>query len=139
MPQYKTPPRAHLLRKVRPLSPWSINTKKLDEMFDKADLQKEGEPKFDRLTDKDDAGIISIDERTGLLAFKASDGTHYLQGHGRYKCSRVRCYEDPWLTDVPDNCGYHPGQWTFPEQYIPCGENCRGAFCKCLHLYVNRL
>ena len=138
-PQYATtPPRAHLLRKVRPLSPWSLNTKKLDEMFDKADLQKEGEAEFDRLTDKDDAGILSIDEKTGLMAFTASDGSQYLQGHGRYKCSCVRCYEDPWVTSVPDNCGYH-GQWTFPDEFTPCGENCRGAFCNCLHLYIKRL
>ena len=139
VPQYKaTPPRAHLLRKVHPLSPWSANTKKLDEMFAKADLQKEGEAEFDTLTDQDDAGIITIDDKTGLLAFTASDGTSYIQGHGRYKCSRVRCYEDPWVTSVPDNCGYH-GQWTFPDQFLPCGENCRGAFCNCLHSYVNRL
>ena len=137
-PQYE-PPRAHLLRKVRPLSPWSLNTKKLDEMFAKADLEKEGEAEFDRLTDQDDAGIISIDDKTGLLAFTASDGTSYIQGHGRYKCSRVRCYEDPWVTSVPDNCGYSSAQWTFPDEFTPCGENCRGAFCNCLHFYVKRL
>ena len=138
VPQFTTPPRANLLRKVRPLSPWSVNTKKLDEMFAKADILKEGEAEFDKLTDHDDAGIITIDEKTGLLAFKTSDGSQYLQGHGRYKCSRVRCYEDPWVTSVPDNCGYH-GQWTLPDQFVPCGENCRGAFCKCLHFYVKRL
>ena len=139
VPQYSaTPPRAHLLRKVRPLSPWSANTNKFEKMFAKADLKKEGEAEFDALTDYDDAGTIDIDERTGLMAFKASDGSHYLQGHGRYKCSRVKCQEDPWVTSVPDNCGYNLGQWTFPDQYIPCGENCRGAFCQCLHGYIKR-
>ena len=128
-----------MLRKVRPLSPWSVNTKKLDEMFAKADLEKEGEAEFDRLTDMDDAGTISIDDKTGLLAFKGSGGSKYLQGHGRYKCSRVRCQDDPWVTSVPDNCGYRQGQWTLPDQFVPCGEICRGAFCNCLHSYVNRL
>ena len=139
-PQYNaTPPRAHLLRKVRPISPWSANIKKLDEMFVKADLKMEGEAEFDTLTNHDDAGIISIDDKTGLLAFKASDGTNYIQGHGRYKCSRVRCQDDPGVTSVPDNCGYKPGLWTLPELFVPCGQNCRGAYCNCLHTYVLRL
>ena len=34
----------------------------------------------------------------------------------------------------PNNCGYHE-QWRFPDNFAPCGDNCQGAFCRCLPKY----
>ena len=115
-----TPPsRAHRLVVDEGLSPLTANLSTIDEMFGGADIMSDEEEENDIL--------VKHGQNDPELVYKS--------GHGRYKCFRVLCdlMDDPW-TQVPHNCGYHPG-YSLPDGFQPCGEDCRGAFCRCLKCY----
>ena len=115
-----------------PQSPRSANINKFEEMFADADLKPDSEAEIHALMDLDPDGDLDMDAHGNRMFFR-SDGPWYRTGHGRHKCSHVRCSVETPL-NVPDNCGYS-GQWRYPDQFRPCGDSCYGAFCKCLSLY----
>ena len=129
-PQY-SPPRAGLLRAVSPLT---ANVRKLETMFAKADLQPDGEAEMDTLFDHDIGGDLEVDDKTSAMTFYRTDGPHYVQGHGRAKCTPGDC-DVAKRHHPPYNCGYNRAVWQYPEKFRPCGHNCTGAFCDCLQSY----
>ena len=129
-PQY-SPPRAGL---VRAASPLSANIRKLDTLFAKADLQPDGEAEMDTLCNHDTGGDVEVDDKTSLLTFYRSDGPHYVQGHGRDKCTPGDC-DVARRHNPPYNCGFNRAVWQYPDKFRSCGFDCRGAFCDCIHLY----
>ena len=100
-------------------SPLTANLTAIDEMFGGADIMSEEE------------------EENGILVKHGQDNPSllYTRGHGRYKCYRVHCdtIDDPWR-QVPHNCAFHP-VYSLPNEFQYCGEDCRGAFCRCLKFY----
>ena len=100
-------------------SPLTANLTAIDEMFGGADIMSD--------EDEEDDILVKHGQEDPNLVYKS--------GHGRYKCNRVQCevIDDPW-SRVPHNCAYHPA-YSLPEQFHTCGEDCRGAFCKCLKFY----
>ena len=102
-------------------SPLTANLTTIDEMFGGADIMSDEEEENDIIGRHDEGGHL--------------DTNHvYRSGHGRYKCNRVQCLiDDPW-SQVPHNCGFHHA-YCLPDDFQYCGDNCRGAFCKCLKFY----
>ena len=78
---------------------------------------------------------VITDPNTGVLTFYRSDGPFYQTGHGRHKCTMVKCLAER-QREMPNNCGYNTGQWQYPEQFRVCGPECRGGLCTCLQNYV---
>ena len=76
-----------------------------------------------------------VEEDDGNMLCNFTNGLVYQYGHGREKCSR-KCFD--WneydVKKKPNNCGYHE-QWRFPDNFAPCGDNCQGAFSRCLPKY----
>ena len=105
-------------------SPLTANLTAIDEMFGGADIMSDDEEEKDILV-KHELG--QRDESIPKPVYKS--------GHGRYKCNRVQCdvIDDPWR-QVPHNCGFHP-HYSIPGNFQFCGEDCRGAFCRCLKFY----
>ena len=103
-------------------------------MFAAADLQPDGESEFDTLFNHDYEGDLEVDDKTSIMTFYRSDGPHYIQGHGRMKCSRLEC-DVTKRHNPPYNCGYNRAVWQYPDGFQPCGQKCNGAFCDCLHSY----
>ena len=103
-------------------------------MFADADLYPQRSGELSTLWSLDKNAKVNVDG-DGVLTFSKSDGSHYTTGHGRYKCSRLRCVTEG-QTEMPDNCAYNTGQYQVPVQFRSCGGECRRAFCKCLHNYV---
>ena len=100
-------------------SPLTANLTAIDEMFGGADIMSDDEEEKDIL-----------DKHKPL-----NPKLVYLSGHGCYKCNRVQCdvTDNPWK-QVPDNCGFHPA-YSIPDEFDFCGEDCCGAFCRCLKFY----
>ena len=114
-----TPPsRAQRLVKEDGLSPLTANLTTIDEMFGGADIMSDEEEEED---------ILVKHAKGPELVYKS--------GHGRYKCNLVQCdvSDDPW-GQVPQNCGFHQ-DYCLPDNYQHCGQDCRGAFCRCLKFY----
>ena len=85
-----------------------------------------------------DASYIRHNSDTQQQQAPSLNSAPYQYGHGREKCTRIKC-SDRSKYDVkekPSNCGYND-QWWFPAAFIPCGDECRGAFCRCLQQYNN--
>ena len=120
-----TPPsRAQLLVLDDGFSPLTANLTAIDEMFGGADIMSDVEEEED---------ILAKHNHT---AGGGQDANHvYKSRHGRYKCNRVQCdvLDDPWR-QIPHNCGFHP-DFSLPSEFQFCGEDCRGAFCRCLKFY----
>ena len=100
-------------------------------MFADADLQPDYDTELDALYVHDMKGDHDIDPETGDMIFYRKDGRYYEQGHGRNKCSRVKCCAQK-RPDTPYNCGFNSVLWKYPEGYQPCGDQCSGAFCRCI-------
>ena len=116
-----------------PPSPFSHNIRRLESMFADADLYPQRSGELSTLWSLDKNAEVNVND--GVLTFSKSDGTYYETGHGRYKCSRLRCVTEG-QTVMPDNCAYNIGQYQVPVQFKPCGADCRRAFCKCLRNYI---
>ena len=111
------------------MSPRSDNICHLNKTFggvDKMGVHEERDLLQNHYTD-----AISYNKNDGFH-MELSNGLHYISGHGELKCRQVECL-DPGvrLLGLPNNCGFHR-QWRFPDQFRPCGPDCRGAFCHCL-------
>ena len=100
-------------------------------MFADADLHSDPDTELDTLIDLDQAGEYDFDEKTGDFTFYTESGYYYEQGHGRDKCSRVKCCTKT-RPDTPFNCGFKGGQWHYPDGFKSCGDKCAGAFCRCI-------
>ena len=118
-----------------PPSPHTANIEKLEDMFGEADLHPTSNAEIHALFAHDDTGEIDVNPR-GIATFHRVRGDYsgafYRTGHGRYKCNRVQCARS---SDVPYNCGFNTKLWQYPPGFRVCGDNCFGAFCRCLHDY----
>ena len=117
------------------MSPFSANLNALSTMFHDADVQPDLTKERLALFDCDVDGDIEV-ENDGKNNFYLTEGYVYRSGHGRDKCSRVKCLDT--MTDVPNNCGFHE-QFILPNWFQPCGSSCRGGYCLCLRLYDSYL
>ena len=118
------------------LSPVVVNAKVLNLTFGRADLQPDPDIEMDTLL----AHSVQTKARGTIhrephrqFSFEMEDGLRYSSRHGRYKCTKRMCST---MTDAPNNCCYHP-QWLLPNDFKPCGERCKAAFCSCLNKYSN--
>ena len=121
----------------RAMSPRTANVCALSTAFRDADLQTDFNKETYVLGEADSDGDL-VEEDDGNMLCNFTNGLVYQYGHGREKCTRIKC-SDRSKYDVkekPSNCGYND-QWWFPAAFIPCGDECRGAFCRCLQQYNN--
>ena len=119
----------------RAMSPRTANVRALSAAFRDADLQTDFNKETYLLEEADSDGDL-VEEDDGNMLCNFTNGLVYQYGHGREKCSRNKCFD--WneydVKKKPNNCGYHE-QWRFPDNFAPCGDNCQGAFCRCLPKY----
>ena len=122
----------------RAMSPRTANVCALSTAFRDADLMTEFNKEMYLLGEADSDGDL-VEEDDGNVHCNFTNGLVYQFGHGRDKCTRSNC-SDKNKYDVkakPSNCGYNQ-QWWFPAAFSPCGDDCRGAFCRCLQNYGYR-
>ena len=136
-----TPPR-HSHRAIPPDtsqisadSPHTANILRLEDMFGEADLHPTTNAEIHALFAHDSRGQMDVGP-SGVTTFRRTwgpySGTFYRTGHGRHKCNRVQCTRSP---DAPSNCGFNTELWQYPAGFRECGDNCFGAFCRCLQDY----
>ena len=80
----------------------------------------------------------NLEDEDGNMNLNFSNGFVYQFGHGREKCSRVKCFSlsQQAAKKFPHNCGFNE-QWWLPDKFWPCGDYCSGGFCTCLSRYNN--
>ena len=119
----------------RAMSPRTANIRALSAAFRDVDLQTDFNKETYLLEEADSDGDL-VEEDDGNMLCNFTNGLVYQYGHGREKCSRNKCFD--WnnydVKEKPNNCGYHE-RWRFPDNFAPCGDNCQGAFCRCLPKY----
>ena len=118
------------------LSPMTANCRALTAAFKDADLKPNIKMETFALKKADPDGDLVDDD--GKKKCKFTNGLVYQFGHGREKCSPMKCYSilQQAMNNFPNNCGYHK-QWLVPENFSPCGQFCSGGFCPCLSRYNN--
>ena len=121
----------------RELSPRTSNVRALTVAFKDADLKKTLDEETFALEDADSDGDL-CDDADGNIVCYLSNGLLYQYGHGRDKCTRLKCANrDQYVEkEMPSNCGYNQ-HWRLPPNFAPCGDRCQGGFCRCLHNYHN--
>ena len=117
------------------LSPRTANVRALTLAFKDADIKPDLDEETFALEDADSDGDLA-DDADGNIVCYLSNGLLYQYGHGRDKCTRLKCanrnqYKEK---EVPSNCGYNQ-HWRLPPNFSPCGDLCQGGFCRCLHQY----
>ena len=112
------------------MSPLTANYRAMGDAFNNADMKGDEDLEIWAIKEIED-GDMDHDE-DGNLEYYLNNGYHYKVGHGRGKCSQVKCNN---MKEFPNNCAFHP-QWRFPDKFTPCGDDCRGGFCPCLSLYA---
>ena len=79
--------------------------------------------------------VAGVADRDLPSMFYLSDGGMYESGHGRAKCHPEMCVKpDEPREAIPSNCGYND-DWILPRDFKQCGQECRGAFCRCIKTY----
>ena len=131
------PPIVHATDRDAPQSFMNVpmlfsNLTMLNTMFGGADLRMDVNDERETLATLDDEGHEDHDQPK--FTYIMSDQSQYQTGHGRHKCRYDRCAEDIW--EVPDNCGFAADSWSFPAEFKPCSNECRGGFCKCINDYI---
>ena len=119
----------------RELSPRTANVRALTLAFKDADIKPDLDEETFALEDADSDGDLA-DDADGNIVCYLSNGLLYQYGHGRDRCTRLKCanrnqYKEK---EVPSNCGYNQ-HWRLPPNFSPCGDLCQGGFCRCLHQY----
>ena len=119
----------------RELSPRTANVRALTLAFKDADIKPDLDKETFALEDADSDGDLA-DDADGNIVCYLSNGLLYQYGHGRDKCTRLKCanrnqYKEK---EVPSNCGYNQ-HWRLPPNFSTCGDLCQGGFCRCLHQY----
>ena len=122
----------------RAMSPRTANVRALSAAFRDADLQTDFNKETYLLEEADSDGDL-VEEDDGNVHCNFTNGLVYQFGHGRDKCTHINCSDkDEYdVKEKPSNCGYNQ-QWWFPAAFSPCGDDCRGAFCRCLQNYGYR-
>ena len=117
----------------RAMSPRTANVCALSTAFRDADLIMSDFNKEMYLLGEADSDGELVEEDDGNVHCNFTNGLVYQFGHGRDKCTRINCSDKDEYDDKekPSNCGYNR-QWWFPAAFTPCGDDCRGAFCRCL-------
>ena len=112
-------------------SPRTKNTSYLNRTFGGADKMTIDDEKSLLQNHYEDAVLYNKDAGFHM---ELSNGLYYMSGHGQYKCNQVKCL-DPGVISMglPNNCTFHC-QWMYPENFKPCGSECRGAYCNCIKL-----
>ena len=120
------------------LSPRTANVRALTTAFKDADLKPSLKLEINALKKADPDGD-PVDDEDGNMNLNFSNGFVYQFGHGREKCSRVKCFSlsQQAAKKFPHNCGFNE-QWRLPDKFWPCGDYCSGGFCQCLSLYKGR-
>ena len=120
------------------LSPRTANVRALTTAFKDADLKPSLKQEIFALKKADPDGD-PVDDEDGNMNLNFSNGFVYQFGHGREKCSRVKCFSlsQQAAKKFPHNCGFNE-QWRLPDKFWPCGDYCSGGFCQCLSLYKGR-
>ena len=120
------------------LSPRTANVRALTTAFKDADLKPSFKQEIFALKKADPDGD-PVDDEDGNMNLNFSNGFVYQFGHGREKCSRVKCFSlsQQAAKKFPHNCGFNE-QWRLPDNFWPCGDYCSGGFCQCLSLYKGR-
>ena len=122
----------------RAMSPRTANVCALSTAFRDADLMTEFNKEMYLLGEADSDGDL-VEEDDGNVHCNFTNGLVYQFGHGREKCTHINCSDKDGydVKEKPSNCGYNQ-QWWFPAAFSPCGDDCRGAFCRCLQNYGYR-
>ena len=117
----------------RAMSPRTANVCALSTAFRDADLIMSDFNKEMYLLGEADSDGELVEEDDGNVQCNFTNGLVYQFGHGREKCTHINCSDkDKYdVKEKPSNCGYNQ-QWWFPAAFSPCGDDCRGAFCRCL-------
>ena len=120
------------------LSPRTANVRALTTAFYNADLKPNIKMETLALKKADPDGDL-VDDDDGNKHYKFTNRVVYQYGHGREKCTRLKCYSllQQALAKFPNNCGFNK-QWRLPEKFYPCGDYCSGGFCSCLKNYNNK-
>ena len=106
------------------------NLNMLDQMFGGADTKNNVAEERKTLEDYDEGGTEDQDQPQ--FTYVTSKDNHYSTGHGRRKCRFDVCSIN-W--EVPENCGFAADNWQWPNDFRPCSQACRGAFCQCINGY----
>ena len=117
----------------RAMSPGTANARALTIAFKDADLKPTVEEETLALGRADPDGDFTDDEDGNINCY-FTNGLMYQYGHGRDKCSRIKC--NYAVKEKPNNCGYNK-MWRLPDNFSPCDDYCQGAFCRCLYNYPN--
>ena len=117
------------------MSPRSANLSALAAAFNDADMHADEDLQIWAIKDIED-GETEYDN-DGNLNYYLDNGRYYQCGHGRAKCSSMKCSNrDQYdVKEFPNNCGFHP-QWRLPDKFQPCDDDCQGGLCPCLSLYA---
>ena len=120
------------------LSPRTANVRALTTAFYNADLKPNIKMETIALKKADPDGDF-VDDHSGNKKYKFTNRVVYQYGHGREKCTRMKCYGllQQAMNNFPNNCGFNK-QWLFPDKFYPCGDYCSGGFCSCLKSYNNK-
>ena len=138
-PEVATVPVLRLEADGRQMSPRAANIRALGTAFNNADLQTDEDEMTWALEEIDSEGgynAMAYDNDGYDYTFQLRNGLKYNYGHGRNRCSYVKC-TDPEKYAVqgfPANCAFNKAWW-LPDQFKPCGDKCEGAFCYCLRWY----
>ena len=118
----------------RQMSPRAANIRALGTAFNNADLQTDTDEVTWALEEMDPLGDVDNDGYD--FTFQMRNGLQFNYGHGRNRCSYVRCHDpDQYAVQgFPANCAFNKAWW-LPDQFKPCGDKCEGAFCFCLRWY----
>ena len=121
----------------RAMSPRTANVCALSTAFRDADVMTDFNKELYLIGEADSDGEL-VEEDDGNVLCNFTNGLVYQFGHGRDKCTRINCSDrnENDVKEKPSNCGYNQ-QWWLPAAFTPCGEECRGAFCRCLQEYNN--
>ena len=119
----------------RAMSPRTANVCALSTAFRDADVMTDFNKELYLIGEADSDGEL-VEEDDGNVLCNFTNGLVYQFGHGRDKCKRINCSDrnENDVKEKPSNCGYNQ-QWWLPDAFTPCGEECRGAFCRCLQEY----
>ena len=119
----------------RAMSPRTANVCALSTAFRDADVMTDFNKELYLIGEADSDGEL-VEEDDGNVLCNFTNGLVYQFGHGRDKCTRINCSDrnEDDVKEKPSNCGYNQ-QWWLPAAFTPCGEECRGAFCRCLQEY----
>ena len=122
----------------RELSPRTANCRALTAAFKDADLKPNIKLETSALKKADPDGDL-VEDNDGKKNYNFTNRVVYQYGHGREKCTRMKCYGllQQAMNNFPNNCGFNK-QWLFPDKFYPCGDYCSGGFCSCLKSYNNK-